>query len=344
MEIIAKSIHVIDFEQMKINYIEPSEAFEDYVNGLVSDINEEPNIRQYFTPSKTKEVISCILQIKAGIDSGTEVGQFFVNIAQRLLMKEKETQDRMGHMDVHVQKGSLIQVLLHDETTSGYIYLLAKVDHSGFVDDSDFTLKSGFSREKKSIWKTCAFDLSAVPSERIPAKVYSNTYAKYWWDDFLELEPVITNEENTSRAFKAIDHQLSTLIKKRAPFDHTVLRNMFVGYFQNHDQLVYDDMLKDIMDGYTPNELSPEGLSDLKQELSQLPEKKHFDRNFTPIPSEIKARIRKTYKIRPGMELRITDSVDNISDVISAQRGPDGDCIVIKTTEKATFERFFRGH
>ncbi len=39
--------------------------------------------------------------------------------------------------------------LLFDEENKTSIYLLAKDEHSDFVDDSDFSFKSGFSKDKK---------------------------------------------------------------------------------------------------------------------------------------------------------------------------------------------------
>lgn len=71
-------------------------------------------------------------------------------IAQRLLLKEREAQTTVVHMNTNVQKGSLIQALLYDEDKDKYTYLLAKVEHTDFVDDSDFSFKSGFSKDMKN--------------------------------------------------------------------------------------------------------------------------------------------------------------------------------------------------
>ena len=57
-------------------------------------------------------------------------------------------------MDTNVQKGSLIQALLYDEDKDSSMYLLAKVEHTDFVDDTDFSFKSGFSKDTKKIWKS----------------------------------------------------------------------------------------------------------------------------------------------------------------------------------------------
>ena len=59
-------------------------------------------------------------------------------------------------------KGSLIQALLYDEENESFSYLLAKVEHSDFVDDADLSFKSGFSKNKKTYWKSCLFSLKEL--------------------------------------------------------------------------------------------------------------------------------------------------------------------------------------
>lgn len=343
MQIIATSVHIIDFVNGQTRAISLPAAFKDYVEELVTYVNDNNTVREFTTDSIMTEVIGCILDIKANTHDSAKVQMNTKLIADRLLRKETEAQARIEHLDIHVQKGSLIQVLLQEEENNKTTYLLAKVEHSGFVDDADFSFKSGFSKDKKTIWKTCIFDLSIAEQQKIPAKVYSNTAAKYWWNDFLELVAVTNDERNTERAFKAVDVALNRMVKDMAPFDHTIIRNAFVSYFKNHEHLDYDQMVHDIMDDYVPTDLEQEKLYSLRDRLLELPDERHFDRQFTPIPSVIKARIKKVYDIYQGIKLQITDEIDNIEDVISAERTPDGnEYIKIKTTEKGTFKRFYK--
>ena len=129
---------------------------------------------------------------------------------------------------VRKKKGSLIQALLYDDTADTYKYLLAKVEHSDFVDDTDFTFKTGFSKDKKTIWKSCLFDIVNPEAEVFNAIIYLDTKAKYWSSDFLELEEVISDEKNIISAFSAIDETLNRNVKRGAPQDYTFLRNAFI--------------------------------------------------------------------------------------------------------------------
>lgn len=60
-------------------------------------------------------------------------------------------------MDIRVQKGSLILALIEDEGKA--LFLLAKVEHTDFFDDSDYSIKSGFSKDKKRSGKPACLRL-----------------------------------------------------------------------------------------------------------------------------------------------------------------------------------------
>lgn len=343
MDIISTSVHLIDYENEATTKIEPPVAFEEYISELITHINSNKTIRAFTTASKRTEVITCVLDTHGNAEETERVQENAEIIARRLLLKEKEAQARIEHLDVNVQKGSLVQALIRDEEHGGMMYLLAKVEHAGFVDDTDFSFKSGFSKDKKTIWKTCIFDLSQIDGESIPAKIYSNTEAKYWWSDFLELCPVKDDAQNTQAAFKAIDSAVSRMIEKVAPYDHTVIRNAFVSHFKTADLLDYDNMVHTVLDNYHSDALPQEQRNALRDHLLTLPEEKEFDRQFTLVASAVNGRIKKEYPVYPGIKLQITNGIDHIADVIVSKRDPDGtEYLQIRTIDSGTFRRFYK--
>ena len=68
----------------------------------------------------------------------------------RLLNKETAAQQRIEHLKSKFKKVAFVQAYISDEQTENKTYLLAKVEHGGFVDDIDFSFKSGFSKDKKN--------------------------------------------------------------------------------------------------------------------------------------------------------------------------------------------------
>lgn len=343
MRILNKSIHIINYEEGTISYREIPDAFNDYVNELISHINTNASVRDYKSRSMTTQVVNDIKNIILSYEDNNQVvGELTYDIANRLLRKEVEVQGNITRLNVSIQKGSLIQALLYDESTNEHTYLLAKVEHSDFVDEVDFSFKSGYSKDKKTIWKSCfLYGVNWDSVEAVHAKIYSNTVAKYWFDDFLELDQMITDETNTLRAFKAIDETLTRNVKKQAPQDYTVIRNSVIAYFKGNDHLDYDNMINSILGEYQSDELNADGLASLKEKLMSLPESKRFDHQFNPVPSVVNARIKKVYSVNNGIEIKITDSIDNIKETIKSYEEIDGTRYIrIKTNNEETYNFF----
>lgn len=157
MRIITQAIRVIDYENNKISTRNIMPKFGEYIEQLISYINGNVSVREYKTQSTGTEVISSILEIIKHQAEPEVVLQRFDIIAQRLLRKERQAQEQVASMDIRVQKGSLILALIEDEGKA--LFLLAKVEHTDFFDDSDYSIKSGFSKDKKKIWKPACLRL-----------------------------------------------------------------------------------------------------------------------------------------------------------------------------------------
>ena len=156
------------------------------------------------------------------------------------------------------------------------------------------------------------------------ANVYSNTVAKYWYDNFLELDEVVSDEVNTDKAFRALESTLNRNIKNIAPRDHVLLRNALITYFKSNDYMDYDVMIQTTLENYQPIELETEKMEKVIQKIKELPEKHRFDRQFHSVPKVINARIRKVYDVCHGVQIKITDAIDDLSGTISAYRDADG--------------------
>jgi hypothetical protein len=342
MTIIQTSIHIIDRESNRVTRREAPEAFEAYVGELINHVRNNISVRDYKTQSTSKEVIRCILDLSANQESGF-ISTKMIAMANRLLLKETEIQGRVGGMNVEVQKGSLIQAFLFDEAVGAYSYLLAKVEHSEWVDDSDFTFKTGFSKDKKTMWKSCLFDLSDLAADEFHAKVYSDTKAQYWSNGFLELDVMNSDEINTQKAFQAIDATLGHGFRGVICPDHTIIRNGFVTYLKNNEHIDFPVMVNFILENYQPvdtnltqeeSQAMTERIQNIRTRLLEQPGK----RQFNAINSAINARIRQVYKIREGIDLRVSCAVEE--GIIQAVEEGGARYIKVRTDNEITFKKF----
>ena len=72
-----------------------------------------------------------------------------------------------------------------------------------------------------------------------------------------------------------------------------------------------------------------------------MPAKHKFDKQFNVVSSVINARFRKVYDVCSGIQLKITDGIDDINDTIKAYRDTDGNrYIKIKTDNDLTYQQF----
>lgn len=210
MEIITQAVRVIDYENDRIQKRNVNEMpkFRDYIEQLIGHVSNNVSIREYHTQSTGTEVVAQILEIAQSPEDTGLIEEKIDAIAGRLIRKEQEAQERVGHMNIRVQKGSLLFVLFQENQSRKCI--LAKVEHTGFFDEADYSEKFGFSKDTKKIWKTCIFNLDDLNADQFQAKVYSDTVAKYWWHDFLELEECQNDATNTAKAY----HDIYTVIYK----------------------------------------------------------------------------------------------------------------------------------
>ena len=339
LSVLTKSIHLIDYQNSSVLVRKIPDTFNEYVYELINYITDNKFVRHYKTRSESTQVISNIKSVAIDKDIMNFCSS---DIAKRLLLKESEAQSRIQRLQTSVKKGSLIQALVDKQDTGELIYLLAKVEHSNFVDDSDLSFKTGFSKDKKTIWKTCIFSINSEDDYSVQdALIYSDTKAKYWSNDFLEVDELITDELNTNNAFRAIDETLSRNVKKVAPNDYVYIRNSVIGYLKSNEHIDYIMMINTLLGDYVPTELSSSSLSSLKAKLNELPTKKNFDYQFTSIPTVIKAKIKKTYPVYAGIEIKVNDYIDNIKDTIRAYEDSDGiKYLKIKTNNDNTYNFF----
>ena len=346
MTIIQTSIHVIDRDSERVAQREAPEAFESYISELINHVRNNVSVRDYKTRSTSTEVIRCILDLCANQD-GEFISLKMQTMANRLLLKETEAQGRISGTNIAVQRGSLIQALLFDESSEGYIYLLAKVEHSEWVDDSDFSFKTGFSKDKKTMWKSCLFDLSDFATTQFHARIYSDTKAQYWSNGFLELDVMNSDEVNTQRAFQAIDATLGNGFRRMTSPDHTIIRNGFVTYLKNNEHIDFPVMVNSILENYQPVDTNltqeecqkmNERIQNIRTRLLEQPEKRKFDSQFNAVDSAINARIRQIYKIRDGIDLRVSCAVEE--GVIQSVEEGGVRYIKVRTDNDTTFRKF----
>jgi hypothetical protein len=321
MDISEIQIFKIDIAQEEVEVIDSAT----YGNELVTYLTELFGIvisgssgRKFQFDRETTEVRAQITRLNNSEDfaSITKI------IAERLLNVEFDAQEKITKLGISIQKGILVQAKITDNGQDKFI--ICKADHNEFLNEVDYSLSSGLPVKKKA-FKAFVCNLSLENSAN-DILVYDTNPSdtKYWWKELLELTMVYTDEDNTEKAFSAIDKAVFTKIKKDHPQDYTYLRNSTVRYFRSNDRFEMQDFLDNVIGNYSPYDTNL-NISDLKDKIRELPSKPKspFDNQFNIIKEKVSAKFLRTVKLTPEIDLHIKS--DFAANTILAEVGQDGE-------------------
>lgn len=318
MEISAISICKID--STRVEHLDQSsygDDFVNYLNGLVTQITTKSSGRTFHFERDTTEVRTQLSRL----NDSSSFSNISSTIANRLLTIEQSTQARVSHL-VQLQKGILVQALIKQNNETKFI--ICKADHNDFLTELNFTVARGLPL-KKQVFK--AFVCSCNDDSSVSNLLVFDTnpsLSQYWWKDFLELTKRFSDEDNTVRAFDAINKGVLTKLRKTAEQDYAHLKNSIVRYFRSQSEFILDQFLETAIGDYQPYSGTVD-VADLKQKIRELPTKRNgaFDERFTIVKEKVKARFISTIPLTPQIDLHIKEDID-IHGVITAGVDSDG--------------------
>jgi hypothetical protein len=259
-------------------------------------------------------------------------------LTQRLLECEIETQKRIAGLN-ELREGSLL--CAHFQLGDDAYVILVKIDHAGYLDEVTLQRTSGLP-EKQRAQKCASFSIIAGKVD--PTVVISdsnNSLTEYWWSGFLNLAALSNPQQNTLRAFKAIESFLKTKVEKKSPSDYWTLRNAFVSYFTTRPDCIFDQMIDDIMGGYPAHDPELDMLK-LVAEAKELPKKKDFDSHFPIAQDVISNKIKRQIRLGQNLDLRITGEITDFDNTFAT--GDDDGRKYLKIYSEEGYAAFNKGN
>lgn len=332
MEFIKVKMSKIEIEEEKIdtlNYKDFGDDLEEYLTGLVTLITTGSSGRKFKFSSDTSEVRAQLSKVTI-TDDFDKITDINVN---RLMKCEIKTQKEIQHLDREIQKGVVVQFLVKNDESKKFI--ICKADQGDFLDDASFKKTRGLPI-KKRVFKAFVCDVFDDGSVTDVIVYDTNaTVSKFWWDDFLELTKIYSDEDNTINAFEAIDKNVLSKIKAKHPQDYMHLSNNTIHYFRSNDKF---DLLEYIENTYTKYEVVDKSLdlTDIVKKIKELPNKKRapFDEQFSIVKNKITKHFIKDIKLTEQIELRFREEIKNLDDVVTYEEGKDGSKFVRIRSEK----------
>ena len=336
MEILKLLSHNILVEEEKIveNKITNEEA-KDFFNSIIDEVLEKETKKSYKPRTPTTEVISIITKVLKDMDSNEEL---LVNISKRLLKYEISTQKDIDKLGTKIRKGCLLQAYIKKDGKNYFI--ITKIEATDGLDMTELRMRAILPSSKKII-KNALFEINE--DEEFGDIFLSDTNAnisKYWYDDFLELEEMTTDEMNTQKTYEIVMKEIKNKLEKTSPSDYTFCRNACIIFFKTKETFDLNDAVNDIFLSYNfeNKEIKKE---DIIEKIKRKIEKENLDTQFTLKKNVIKNRLIKIKKrVNEGISIEIDGGIENIKDNIYSIEKNGEKYIIIKSTEEETYKSF----
>jgi hypothetical protein len=332
MEIIFSKLYKVDISEQQPTErpdYQNIENFKKYIHGMLEQISTKSTDRFYKFRSDYTEVRTLINNILVN----NEYDDSSKAIACRLLSKEREAQTDLDKKKLgkEILKGMLILSLVK-MTDEARKLIIFKVDYDEFLSEMTGDIVTGLSIRKK-VYKALICELNNS-NEILNTAIYdTNTPVSiYWWKKFLELEVVITDEENTKTAFDAIEKDVLNPIRKKYKEDYLHLWNTTIAYFRSDGEFSIATYRDDVIGHYMPFDQNLD-IAELKSKINKLPAKHKFDNRFNKTPSEIHKRFKNTLHLTNEIDLIIKHDIANIKKTIRPFEDVQGKYIMILSPE-----------
>ena len=336
MEILKLLSHNILVEEEKIveNKIKNEEA-KDFFNSIIDEVLEKETKKSYKPRTPTTEVISIITKVLKDMDSNEEL---LVNISKRLLKYEISTQKDIDKLGTKIKKGCLLQAYIKKNEKKYFI--ITKIEATDGLDMTELRMRAILPFSKKII-KNALFEINE--DEEFGDIFLSDTNAnisKYWYDDFLELEEMTTDEMNTQKTYGIVMREIKNKLEKISPSDYTFCRNACITFFKTKGTFDLNDAINDIFLSYN---FEDEAIKkeEIIEKIKNKIKKEGLDTQFVLKKDVIKNRLIKMKKrVNEGISIEIDGYIENIKDSIYSIEQNGEKYIMIKSTEEETYKSF----
>jgi hypothetical protein len=331
MEIIFNKLYKIDIasnETIERPEYQSLDNFKKYIQDILEYISTKSPDRYYNFKSEHTEVRNLINDILFNEEYNVSCKA----ISDRLLDKEKIAQEDLDKkkMKKDIQRGMLIVSLVR-MTDEARKLIILKVDYDEFLSEITGDIVTGLSI-KRQVYKSFICELDNE-NTIINRSVFdsNNSVSVYWWREFLELEVVITDEENTKNAFEAIEKDVLLPIRKKHKQDYLHLWNATIAYFRSEGEFNMS-YYRDIVGSYTPidNNLN---INELVAKINKLPQKHKFDQRFNKVPSEVHKKFKNVLHLTNEIDLILKHDVANIQKTFKSHEDADGKYLMIRSEE-----------
>lgn len=339
MEVSYIQLVKIDHEAncVTIEAIDAQENIKQYIMDMLTKISENIGEREYIFKNGEETMKTYLNNFILGENRDGIVR----NIANRLLIKEQDAQTKYANI-TEIQRGIML-VAFCQMTDREHKIIISKADYSEFLEEASGIKKNGLPIKKK-IFKSFIANVTIVGNTfkwgKIATFDVNSSQAKYWYNDFLDLEAKLNDETNTKKAFDEINARVLTPIKKESKDDYWCLYNSTLRYMRSEGEFDIEYYAKVIIGQYNP--INPNvKINELCQKALLLPGKRNFDKKFTKVPKVIKKKLKTIVPLTEDISLSIADNENpDMKNIIKPYDDDEGNkYIMVKSNEGYSYAK-----
>lgn len=302
--------------QARLQHFESEDNIADYIRQIIEENGTHHDRRYKFRDDDTyfSTAINNLLV------NGVDIDQQCQEIADRLLAKETEANNRIRQTNKSIPPSFLIISLITGEGNNMQM-LFIKADKTNFINTASGNLDVGLPAKRK-IFKSCVFTI-AIQREGlsftnvISHDANSQGKAVYWYHDFLCLDEQKSDEANTRDAYKQIKKKILDPIKKDHPHDYINMRNAIIHYMRSDGDFDTEQFRDDVIGGFHPFDEDLD-IRKLKDKVNAIFEDGDIDRRFQKVTNVITEKFKDNVKLTNDIELHLLQDIPNASRLIKA--------------------------
>jgi hypothetical protein len=264
-------------------------------------------------------------------------------LAERLARVEFETNNQIAHLNSEIPQGVLFVAYVDMELDGENLYkfVLAKADYTEFIEQVTGAVTSGLPTKKK-IFKSFMVNINRNEE---PVALFNlitfdptKTKANYWWDKFLELQELRSDEQNTKTAMKLLRSQILDKIKLQHKEAYLPLYNCTVGYMRTEGDFDLEEFRDHVFGAQIINDPTFD-MERWKQRITNLTAgDSKFDSHFTKKPREIKEKMYETeLPLTPYIDLKVKRNFSGQENVMKPMEDNGDQGIFIKSDAGYSF-------
>ena len=258
-------------------------------------------------------------------------------LAEKLATVESDTNDQIAHLNSEIPPGVLFVAYVDMELDGQNLFkfVLAKADYTEFIQQVTGRVTSGLPTKKKifkSFMMNVNQDIEPVSLSNLVTFDPMKTKANYWWNQFLELKEVRSDELNTQTAMKLLKNQILDKIKEQNREAYFPLYNCTVGYMRTEGEFDLEEFRDNVFGAQLINDPTFD-MERWKQKITNLTAgETKFDLHFTKKPQVVKDKMYETeLSLGPYIDLKVKRNFAGQENVIKPMEDNGDRGIFIKS-------------